>query len=182
MKIRHIFNFRFCWSLLTCLFNSCLSAKYLTECKQAPWNLTVKALPTCQLAAHRGFLQRCARNANRDGHCAEPSPDYALSVCRSAVTRIQRVPEPQDTDYWHICHLPPKCWYMLRNLLGQLEVPALYLRGGWESGRVGEKNHSIVHMERSIFVHRIPQLSLRQWLWSSLAPHWLSSEPHSWEQ
>ena len=78
---------------------------------------------------HRGFLQRRARNANSGGHCAEPGPDYAPSVCRSAVTRIQRVPKPQDTDNWHICHLPPKCWFMLRNLLGQLEVPALYLRG-----------------------------------------------------
>ena len=36
-----------------------------------------------------------------------------ITPCQCAeelsVTRIQRVPKPQDTDNRHICHLPPKC-------------------------------------------------------------------------
>lgn len=178
MKIRHIFNFRFCWSLLTCLFNSCLSAKYLTECKQAPQNLTVDTSLGCTQrlsTAVSGMLTVMATVLNpaqiTPCQCAEaPSPEY--KGCPNLRTQIIGTSVP--------CLL--SAWYMLRNLLGQLEVPALYLQGGWDSGREGEKNHSVMDREWSIFVYRIPQVSLMQWLWSSLAPHWFSSEPHSWEQ
>lgn len=72
---------------LICLFNSCLSAKNLIECKQAPQNFTVKPLYTHHSAAHRGFQEQGVRNANSDGYCAESSPCSALSIWRKTLCR-----------------------------------------------------------------------------------------------
>lgn len=76
---------------------------------------------------------------------------------------------------------PLSAWHMLRNLLGRLEVPALYF---WGSGWGGEGREKEPQYRGCGTIHFCPRdraiKSLLQWLWNSLAPRWFLSEPHSW--
>lgn len=67
-----------------------------------------------------------------------------------SAARVRRVPKPQNTDNWHIRHLPPKCLAHAEKFTQSA--------GGPSSALLGGENRRSVDMELFPFVHEIPQL------------------------
>lgn len=91
-----------------------------------------------------------------------------------------KVPKPQDTDNRHICpcllNCPGTCWEIYwvswRSQLCTSELVG-----------VGEGGKEPCHGQGMIILSTGSHKSVWcEWLWSSLAHSWFSSEPHSWEQ
>lgn len=134
--------------------------KHLTECKQAPQNLTVDMIT----GLHTEAFYSSVRNANSDGHCAEPSPDHALSVCRSAVTRTQGCPNLRTQIIGTSVPCLLSAWYMLRNLLESAGSQLCTSGVGGSRGGRGEKGHSVMD-GNDPFLSTGSQVSLMQCLW-----------------
>lgn len=125
---------------------------YLIKCKQAPPRFIVKPLATrhrLQAEALNGSIG----NAHIHGRCA-----VLCQHCRVLSTEgrllsvawVWRQPNPQNTDNWHIRHLPPKLLAHAEKCT-QLEAPALCSWG---------QNHRTMDKELSSFVHKMPQLEV----------------------
>lgn len=98
-----------------------------------------------------------------------------------SVTRVQSVPKLQNTDNWHICHLPPKCLAHAEKFTRSAGGPSSVLLGQWVGGEGREKEPQYRGCGTIHFCPRDRAIkSLLQWLWNSLAPRWFLSEPHSW--
>lgn len=77
-----------------------------------------------------------------------------------SVTRVQSVPKLQNTDNWHICHLPPKCLAHAEKFTPSAGGPSSVLLGQWVGGRGGKKSHSIADVGLSTFVQETPPLKV----------------------
>ena len=89
-----------------------------------------------------------------------------------SVTRVQSVPKLQNTDNWHICHLPPKCLAHAEKFTPSAGGPSSVLLGQRVGGRGGEKSHSIADMGPSTFVQETPPLKV-SCSGASLVAQWL---------